>query len=106
MCRRRAITTRYWLFAAAAVLMDITPAGAHGFGKRYDLTLPLSLNLFAGAPAVVVSFVVVGLFVRRAPPGRPHWRVDLFDSPLAKVSAGLGVPLKLTALILFATMLA
>ena len=106
MCRRRAITTRYWLFAAAAVLMDITPAGAHGFGQRYDLPLPLSLYLFGGAAAVVVSFVVVGLFVRRAPPGRPHWRVDLFDYPLAKVIAGLGVPLKLTALILFATMLA
>lgn len=86
-------------------LMGITPAGAHGFGQRYDLPLPLSFYLFGGAAAVVLSFVVVGLFVGGTPPARAYSRVDLFDYPLGKVVAALGVPLKLVALVLFAAML-
>lgn len=38
------------------------PALAHGFGARYDLPVPLWLYLFGSAAAVVLSFVVVGLF--------------------------------------------
>jgi hypothetical protein len=105
MHRQRTMTTRCWLFAAVAVLMSVTPAGAHGFGQRYDLPLPLSLYLFGGAAAVVFSFVVVGLFVRRAPPVRAYSRADLFDYPLGKVVAALGLSLKLTAFVLFAAML-
>jgi hypothetical protein len=85
--------------------MSVTPASAHGFGQRYDLPLPLSLYLFGAAAAVVFSFVVVGLFVRSTPPARAYSRVDLFDYPLGKLVAALGVPLKLTALGLFAAML-
>ncbi|MFB9266036.1 hypothetical protein ACFFWD_23250 [Bradyrhizobium erythrophlei] len=105
MYRQRAITTRCWLFAAVAMLMGVTPAGAHGFGQRYDLPLPLSLYLFGGAAAVVFSFVVVGLFVRHAPPIRAYSRVDLFDNPLGTVVAALGTPLKLVSLVLFVAML-
>src|SRR6516162_9732256 len=79
ICQQRAKTTRCWLFAAAAVLMSVRPAEAHGFGQRYDLPLPLSLYLFGGAAAVVFSFVVVGLLVRSTPPTRAHSRVDLLD---------------------------
>src|SRR6516225_12399545 len=50
--------------AAAVVALKATPAAAHGFGQRYDLPLPLSLYLFGAAGAVVVSFIIVGLFVR------------------------------------------
>ena len=49
---------------AAASLLQGSPAAAHGFGQRYDLPLPLSLYLFGAAAAVVVSFIIVGLFVR------------------------------------------
>src|SRR6516162_5116521 len=52
----------FGLLAAASLLA--TPAAAHGFGQRYDLPLPLSLYLFGAAAAVVVSFIIVGLFVR------------------------------------------
>src|SRR6185312_16360461 len=100
--QQHAIAARCWMFAALAVVMSITQAGAHGFGQRYDLPLPLSLYLFGGAAVVVVSFVVVGLFVRRTPPARTLSRVDLFDYPLGKVVAALGAPLKLIALALFA----
>jgi hypothetical protein len=103
---RLAITTRCWLLAAAAVLMGVTSAGAHGFGQRYDLPLPLSLYLFGGAAAVVFSFVIVGLFLRSTPPARNDSCIDLFDYPLGRAVAALGVPLKLIALVLFAAMLA
>ncbi|MDI4234724.1 hypothetical protein OZ411_18125 [Bradyrhizobium sp. Arg237L] len=86
--------------------MNVAPAGAHGFGQRYDLPLPLSLYLFGGATAVALSFVVVGLFVRRTPRAHAYSRVDLFDYRLGKAIAALGIPLKLIALVLFAAMLA
>jgi len=100
------MTRQCWLFAAVTWPIVITPADAHGFGQRYDLPLPLSLYLFGGAAAVVLSFVVVGLFVRTTPPARDVSQIDLFDHPLGKVVAALGVPLKLAALVLFAAMLA
>ena len=34
----------------------------HGFGARYDLPIPLTIYLYAGAAVVVVSFVLVVLF--------------------------------------------
>jgi hypothetical protein len=50
-----------------AAALGAAPAAAHGFGQRYDLPLPLSLYLFGAASAVLVSFVIVALFVRRVP---------------------------------------
>jgi hypothetical protein len=57
------------------------PAAAHGFGQRYDLPLPLSLYLFGTAAAVVLSFVVVGLFARHAPGSRSYPRFELTAYP-------------------------
>jgi len=67
------------------------PAGAHGFGQRYDLPLPLPLYLFGAAAAVVVSFVLFGLFARRPrkEPDRPY--VDLLDYRLGRLVAGPAV---------------
>src|SRR5262249_39323186 len=55
------------LAAALAAACLATPAAAHGFGQRYDLPIPLSFYLVGAAAAVVVSFLIVGLFVREAP---------------------------------------
>jgi hypothetical protein len=60
------------------------PAWAHGFGQRYDLPLPLSLYLFGTAAAVIVSFVVVGLFARHTPGARGYPRIDLLAHPLGR----------------------
>jgi hypothetical protein len=65
--RARRGNTGRWTTAglvAAASQLQASPAAAHGFGQRYDLPLPLSLYLFGAAAAVVVSFIIVGLFVR------------------------------------------
>jgi hypothetical protein len=63
-------------FLAGFCVLSV-PAGAHGFGQRYDLPLPLSLYLFGTAAAVILSFVVVGLFARHTPGTRGYLRIDL-----------------------------
>jgi hypothetical protein len=80
-------------FAPAAV--------AHGFGQRYDLPLPLSFYLVGAAAAVVVSFVIVGLFVREVSRARDYPRLDLLVHPMGRWIAQLALPLKLLALAAF-----
>jgi hypothetical protein len=74
------------LLAIAPVLLAALPqsAHAHGFGERYDLPLPLTYFVFAGAAAVVLSFVVVGLFVRRQRHGSDYPRFNLFGAPVVR----------------------
>ena len=87
-------------FSAVAAAWWATPASAHGFGQRYDLPIPLSFYLVGVAAAVVVSFVVVGLFVRGAPRLRTYPRIDLMRTPLGRwiASPSLALVLKLLAL--------
>ena len=53
------------------------PALAHGFGQRYDLPVPLWLYLYGAAGAVVLSFVVFGLFVGERGAARGYSRLNL-----------------------------
>jgi hypothetical protein len=91
------------LAAAVAAAYLATPAGAHGFGQRYDLPLPLSFYLVGTAAVVVVSFVIVGLFVREAPRIERYPRLDLLASPLTRwlASPSLALALKLLGLAAF-----
>ena len=74
------------LLAFTPVLLGplASPAHAHGFGERYDLPLPLTYFVFAGAAAVVFSFVVVGLFVRGQHNDSNYPRLNLFQSSLLR----------------------
>ncbi len=79
------------------------PALAHGFGARYDLPVPLWLYLFGSAAAIVLSFVVVGLFAGEGGGGRGYPRFDLLRlAPFRAVFASrpflLGVRLVSAAL--------
>ena len=80
------------LFNAAlmAVIFPFAPpAYAHGFGERYDLPLPLTYFVFAGAAAVAFSFVVVGLFVRGQHDGSGYPRLNFFRlTPVQLILAG------------------
>jgi len=82
--------------AVASVCSLAVPAHAHGFGQRYDLPLPLSLYLFGTAAAVVLSFVIVGLFARHVPGAGGYPRIDLLARPLGRqIARALGTLLKL-----------
>jgi hypothetical protein len=104
LSRSRSILSRTGLIgvggalATAAALVS-TPAAAHGFGQRYDLPIPLSFYLAGTAAAVVVSFVIVGLFVREAPRSVTYPRVDLLAHPAGR---WLAHPAVILALQLFA----
>src|SRR5438105_3271912 len=82
--------------AAVSVFLFGVPAHAHGFGQRYDLPLPLSLYLFGTAAAVVVSFVIVGLFFRHAPGERGYPRIELV-APGSRAARAIGVAFKTAA---------
>lgn len=88
---------------AAAVSLGALPAAAHGFGQRYDLPLPLALYLFGAGFAVAVSFLIVGLFVRGAPRGAPHPRLDLTSRRVGRLilHPALGLVLQLATLVAF-----
>ena len=63
--------------ATAGFCMHAVPAGAHGFGQRYDLPLPLSLYLLGAGAAVILSFIVVGLCARHPTGVRHYPRINL-----------------------------
>lgn len=50
--------------ALALAVLSPSIAGAHGFGDRYDLPVPLGLYVGGAGAAVVLSFVIIGLFAR------------------------------------------
>jgi hypothetical protein len=83
------------LAAGAAAACDTTSAAAHGFGQRYDLPIPLSFYLVGTAAAVVVSFVIVGLFVRDVPRSHAYPQIDLLAYPLGRLIARPGLELAL-----------
>ena len=85
-----AVACRLLAGVAAAVAVPI-PARGHGFGQRYELPLPLPLYLFGAAAAVVVSFLVIGLFMRRTPEQRSYPSVDLLGYRLGRVIASRAV---------------
>ena len=57
---------KVWLpLLAVLAALATTPVYAHGVGDRYDLPLPLSYFAAGGAAAVALSFVIIGLVVKR-----------------------------------------
>ena len=54
--------------------------GAHGFGERYDLPIPLSYFVIGAGMTVALSFVVIGWFVRSSGQNPDYPRRDLWDS--------------------------
>src|SRR4029450_126533 len=101
--RRRAAAALRAFAVTVALVCLATPASAHGFGQRYDLPIPLSFYLAGVAAAVVVSFLVIGLFVQEVPRVRADPRIDLIATPLGRWIANpyLALALKLLAFAAF-----
>ena len=74
------------------------PVGAHGFGQRYDLPVPLSVWVTGAAVAVALSFVVIGLFVGRDSDRREYPRVNLLQWKLGRLLASRGVRIAVQSL--------
>ena len=76
---------------------------AHGFGERYDLPLPLTYFVVAGAAAVILSFLIVGFFVRGERTGARYPRLNLFGNEVLRIllTGPLAWLLKVASLLLF-----
>ena len=101
----------FLLFSAIALLamgVAAAPVYAHGFGERYDLPLPLTYFVVAGAAAVALSFLVVALFVGGDHSGERYPRLNLFAlEPLRLVLSGpVTWLLKTASLLLFLLVIA
>lgn len=75
-----------WIAALLAASW-VPIAGAHGFGQRYDLPVPLWLYLIGAGAAVLLSFVVVGFFLRSAAGHTTYARSNLLRWPLGRALA-------------------
>lgn len=103
---RAAAVSAAALWWSVPALAGATPALAHGFGQRYDLPVPLWLYLYGSAGAVLLSFVVFGLFVgeRRTGGGYPRLnllRFGLFQATLASPAFVSGMRVASVALFAF-----
>ena len=69
------------LFLGALLVFPTARAYAQGFGERYDLPVPLWLYMYGAGATVLVSFVVIGMFMRgRDEEGGPRL-FDLYGIP-------------------------
>lgn len=75
------------LAASAFVAGGAAPAHAHAFAQRFGLPVPLLLYLAGAGATVALSFVLVGLFTRRARAGQDYPRVNLLRWRLGRALA-------------------
>lgn len=102
MLRRALLITWGSLFLAAYP----GTAYAHGFGERYDLPVPLEIYVVGAGAAVLLSFIVIGLFGRGAV-GDSYPRLNLLNWRVGRAlahDASLFV-IKLASVAVFATYL-
>jgi hypothetical protein len=71
--------------ALLGVWITARPAGAHGFGQRYDLPVPLWLWVGGAVATVAVSFLAIGLLVRESPGARGPARRNLLRWRLTRM---------------------
>ena len=76
---------------ALAVCALATPAGAHGFGERYELPVPLPLYLFTGLLAILLGLDLgPRLAVWFGMPTLAPWPADFGGYRFALIAAVLG----------------
>lgn len=89
--------------AFAAALLFPALAEAHGFGTRHELPLPLAVYLTSAALTILVSFLAMGWFARRAVAVGEGLRLDVLATLPGRVlaSAPALFALRLAAVALF-----
>ena len=61
------------------------PAGAHGFGQRFDLPLPLWLWVTGAGATIALTFIVMALFVREQRPALSRIPLGRFGAAPVRV---------------------
>lgn len=80
------------------------PAAAHAFGQRYDLPIPLAFYLAGAGAAVVVSFLVIGVFLGDRNWARTYPSLNLLHWRMGRLMAASStlVAFKCLGVVLFA----
>ncbi|MCH8869083.1 MAG: hypothetical protein IIC85_05185, partial [Chloroflexi bacterium] len=89
--------------------LSVSPALAHAFGDRYDLPIPLNFFLVGAAATVALSFVVIGVFVKRGSETIGYPRYNLLGAGLPGAFLGSRVfigMIRLIAVAIFALVVA
>lgn len=73
----------------ALPLFDPYPVSAHAFGTLYNLPVPFWLYLYGGAVAIIVSFLLIAYFFKRASPVFHYPSRDLSDIFVFKILTSL-----------------
>ena len=75
------------LLVAVGLALAPAPAYAHAFGQRYDLPIPLSYFMAGAAATVVLSFAVIGIFLRGSSAQYRYPRFNLLALPGATLTS-------------------
>ena len=98
------IKLRVFLLFGLAWELYFTPVTsyAHGFGERYDLPVPLWLYISGAGMAVVLSFGIIGIFVKRTEHTFDYPRLNLLRWRIGRalVSPTLVLSLKVISVLL------
>jgi hypothetical protein len=91
------------LLAGSALLAVTTAAQAHAFGERYDLPVPLWMNVTGGGAVVMLSFVIAA-WVLKPETQAPAPRSNLLATPWLRVlgSEPVLLAVKILSVFLFA----
>src|SRR6478672_2101547 len=84
--------------AVTAMLPAATAVQAHAFGERYDLPVPLWMNLTGGGAVVVLSFVIAAWVLKPEAPA-PAPRANILTAPWLRSAALI---IQIIAVFLFA----
>ena len=90
----------FWLTWELYFTPDISYA--HGFGERYDLPVPLWLYISGAGMAVVLSFGIIGIFVKRTDHTFDYPRLNLLRWRIGRalVSPAIIVSIKIISVLL------
>ncbi|HSA90135.1 MAG TPA: hypothetical protein VLF42_09585 [Burkholderiales bacterium] len=94
--------------APALALLFPALAQAHGFGTRYELPLPLAIYLTSAALTILLSFLAMAWFSRRAVSAGEGWSFDMLTTLPGRLLASAPVlfVLRLAAVALFVLVVA
>ena len=99
---RRAAKRLVW-FGLAFFGSGISAAYAHAYGERYDLPVPLWMNITGGAAVVALSFVITAWFMRPASASKATAPTNLLTTSFGRALSNkwLLLAMRLISVLLF-----
>ncbi|MFQ5951595.1 MAG: hypothetical protein ACE5KH_05885, partial [Candidatus Geothermarchaeales archaeon] len=78
----------FLVLIASSLTLSVPSAYGHGFGKNIDLPVPAYLYWYGGGSVVALSFLIIGIFVRRSTAGGTYRSYNILQKPWINRLAG------------------